>query len=312
MRRMKIHVVGLIALLGVPLLNATAVPQAVETTAQPAVQPAQIAVQTAAQPVLLTLTKGKVTAVLDTFSGRFGAASADGKTMLFASGMSLTSHLSVLIDGTIWTNYGKSQMSAPYPQRNLGGGRTEILTDRLRYTWDVRGRAGTVGISLELEPVSDSLYEEVRIHLIVENLGTRAVDAGLTVMEDINADGDDNILLRDISTIWTHETALTGRGIPERLVLQSGAYAPDSAHCRVRGTALTDPDILTIGSWFYHSGLGTAVYGYTASSMPIGDAAVLLQWNSGALAPGARREEVTAIGFTAPRKAAAAAPSPAN
>ena len=68
MRRMKIHVVGLIALLGVPLLNATAVPQAVETTAQ---------------PVLLTLTKGKVTAVLDTFSGRFGAASADGKTMSY-------------------------------------------------------------------------------------------------------------------------------------------------------------------------------------------------------------------------------------
>src|SRR5512145_2211803 len=39
-----------------------------------------------AQPNAITLTKGRVMAVLDTLSGRFGTMRADGKTLLFASG----------------------------------------------------------------------------------------------------------------------------------------------------------------------------------------------------------------------------------
>ena len=254
----------------------------------------------AVQQDVLTLTRGRVTAILDTFSGRFAVSSADGKKLLFASGVRLTSHISVAVDGTIWTNYGKSQMYAPYPHRNLGRGRAETLGDRLRYTWEVRGRSGPVRIALELEPVADSLYEEVRVHLIAENLGTRAIETGMTVMEDVDADGDDRVRLRDGTTVYARERSFTGSELPERLLLQSGAWHPDTAHCRFLGHALTAPDILTVGRWFYHSGLGTAVYGYAASPQPIVDAAVLTQWNSRALAPGARREEITAIGFTAP------------
>lgn len=253
-----------------------------------------------AQPNAITLTKGRVMAVLDTLSGRFGTMRADGKTLLFASGTGLTSHVSIAIDNVIWTNYGKSQMTAAWPIRNLGRGQSEILADRLRYTWELRARGGTVRIVLDLEPVSDSLYEEVRIHLAIENGGSYGIGVGMTVMEDVDADGDDYVTLRSVSGPITKERAYSGESIPERVTMLSSSFLPDSAYCRFQGPGVTTPDRMTVGRWTYHGFLGTAVYGYEAKNQPIGDAAVLTQWDKAELAAGNRREEATAIGFAAP------------
>lgn len=254
-----------------------------------------------AQPDALTLTKGRVTAVLDTFSGRFAAMREDGKTMLFVSDRGLTSHVSVRAGNVIWTNYGKSQMTAPWPLRNLGRGIAEVLPDRLRYTWQVRAGRGTLRIAMELEPVSDSLYEELRLHLIVENGTGLPQDIGLTAMEDLDADGDDYVALRHSTRSITVEQEFQGNRVPERLLLESEAYVPDSGFCRLSGAHLTAPDRIVVGRWSYHGGLGTAVYGYEAVARTITDAALLLQWDSQVLADGARLERSTAIGFMAPR-----------
>ncbi|MFZ1729120.1 MAG: hypothetical protein WBQ23_03655 [Bacteroidota bacterium] len=253
-----------------------------------------------AQSNALTLTIGRVTAVLDTFSGRFAAASAEGSTLLFSSGTRPTSHISVLIDNAIWTNYGKSQMTAPWPQRNLGRGTVELRPDRLRYIWEVPNRGSIVRIIEEIEPVSDSLYQEVRIHLIVENTTSRIVNVGMTVMEDVDANGDDNVTLQSLTGPVLRERAFAGAYVPERLMMLSPAFLPDSAYCRFRGAGVSTPDLLTVGRWSYHGGLGTAVFGYQATGQSITDAALLLQWEKKALAPGTRREENTAIGFAAP------------
>lgn len=253
-----------------------------------------------AQPGIVTLTKGRVMAVLDTLSGRFSAMRSDGKTLLFASEIGLTSHISVVVDDAIWTNFRKSQMTAQWPIRNLERGRVEMRTDRIRYTWEVRARSGKVRIIQELEPVSDSTYEEVRIHLLVENTGTRAIETGVTIMEDVDADGDDHVTLREIAKPVTRERVFTGAETPERLMMLSSAFLPDSAHCRFKGLGVTVPDMLTVGKWTYHGFLGTAVYGYAAKDQYIGDVAILSQWSKRAVAPGAGRRESTAIGFTAP------------
>ena len=120
-----------------------------------------------AQQRLATLTKGKLTAVLDTYSGRFSAKTVNGAQLLFARDAELTSHISVALDGEIYTNYPKSDMNVLWPLHALGRGETQVLADRIRHTWRLGSRRGERRVILELEPVSDSLYNEVRVHLIV-------------------------------------------------------------------------------------------------------------------------------------------------
>ncbi len=256
-----------------------------------------------AQPGILTLSRGSVVASLDSFSGRFGAMRADGRTMLFQSGSSLTSHISATIDGVIWTNYTKSQMYAPWPQRNLGRGTVERLSDRLRYTWAVRTRGGTVRIVQELEPVHDSLYQEVRVHLAVENTSGSDIRAGITIVEDVDAGGDDYVPLRRVAGVISREYEFRAPDIAERLIMLSPAFLPDTAHCRFQGTGVVQPDRVIVGRWSYHGGLGTAVYGYQAANNMIGDAAVFLQWDEQVLNPGAYRTAGSAVGFHAPQPA---------
>ncbi|MCB2204693.1 IgGFc-binding protein [bacterium] len=253
-----------------------------------------------AQHGIMTMTRGRVTAVLDTYSGRFSARTSDGRSLLFAAEMGLTSHISVVIGDSIYTNYTKSQMKVPAPQVNLGRGIAEQGSDRLRYVWELKRGTGSVRIIQELEPVSDSSYQEVRVHLIVENATGATLQVGMTVMEDLDADGDDNVPLRDMMTVVDRERAFTEQNIPERLVMHSQAFLPDSAGCRILGPALTRPDIVTAGRWMYDSWLGTAVYGYRATDRPLLDVAVLLQWNSGLLRPGEKRHETTAVGLLVP------------
>jgi len=253
------------------------------------------------QPWMRTLTNGRVTAVLDECSGRFAARTADGRTLLFARGGEATSHISVLIDGTIHTNYGKSQMTAPWPRRNLGRGVVERLADRLRCTWRIAARGGEARLVLELEPVSDGAHEELRVHVTVENATPRALHVGMTVMEDVEAAGDDNVRLRHVAELIGHERVFRGGDVPERMMMQSGAFAPDSAFCRFRGEGVSTPDAVTVGEWSYHGRLGTAVYGYEATGFPIWDTALLLQWDARELPGGGSRTESTAIALQAPR-----------
>jgi hypothetical protein len=254
-----------------------------------------------AQTGTVALTRGDVTAVLDTVSGRFGVERAGGTNLLFRAGIYVTSHVSVMIDGTVFTNYRKSELSAPYPQQNLGKGAVEILPERLRYSWDKYVAGRNVRIILELEPVSDSVYAEVRVRLIVENRGRRAISCGMTVMEDVCAGEDDAAVLLSCDSELREERTLRGGDVPERLTMRSEVFLPDSGICRLRGHALTTPDELTVGRWSYGGYLGTAVYGYQASGRAIGDAAVLLQWNAVPVAVGERRETATAVALRAPQ-----------
>ncbi len=258
------------------------------------------ATESRAQTGVRTLTKGRLSALVDAWSGRYAVSDKRGRTVLFSSRNGLTSHISVRIDDVVWTNHGKSQMTAVWPQRNLGRGTVEVLVDRLRYWWDVPCAGGTARIVQELEPVSDSAYEEVRIHLRVENRGTRALRVGMTALTDLTANGDDRVRLRDRGTSIEREVALAGAAIPERLLLQSGAFLPDSAHCRYRGPGVTVPDRVVVGQWSYHGRLGTAVYGYEAVDLPVVDVAALLEWLSAEVGAGAQREEIGAVGFQAP------------
>lgn len=248
----------------------------------------------------MTLTNGRVTAVLDRNTGRFAARTADGRSLLFADDLGLTSHISVSIGDAIYANYKGSEMSASAPVRYLGRGSVEVLSDRLRCTWRVRAGAGIARIVQELEPVSDSLYDEVRVHVIVENTSGEDLDVGMTVMEDLDAAGNDYVTVRGNAEQFTREQRLSGGEIPDRLVMHSPAFLPDSAGCRIRGEALSTPDAVTVGRWTYHGYLGTAVYGYEASGLLITDVAVLLQWNRYPLRSGATREEVTAVGLMPP------------
>ena len=251
-----------------------------------------------AQQRLATLTKGKLTAVLDTYSGRFSAKTVNGAQLLFARDAELTSHISVALDGEIYTNYPKSDMNVLWPLHALGRGETQVLADRIRHTWRLGSRRGERRVILELEPVSDSLYNEVRVHLIVENATMDAISTGMTVMEDVCAGPDDKVRLRNGATPLEYERRFDATELPERLMLMSGGYVPDSAYCRLRGDGLTTPDAVTVGRWMYHSALGTAVYGYEATGLPIWDTAVLAQWNSTNLLPGQHHAVSTAVGLT--------------
>lgn len=251
-----------------------------------------------AQQRLATLTKGKLTAVLDTYSGRFAAQTVNGTRLLFARDAELTSHISISLDGEIYTNYPKSDLNVLWPQHALGRGETQMLSDRIRHTWRLGSRGGERRVILELEPVSDSLYNEVRIHLMVENATTYVISAGMTVMMDVCAGADDKVRLRDGATALEYERRFASGELSDRLMLMSGVYQPDSAYCRLGGDALTPPDAVTVGRWMYHSALGTAVYGYEASGLPIWDSAVLAQWDTATLPAGKRRTQSTAAGVT--------------
>jgi hypothetical protein len=254
-----------------------------------------------AQQRLVTLTKGKLTAVLDTYSGRFAAETVNGTRLLFARDAELTSHISVALDGEIYTNYPKSDINVLWPRHALGRGETQMLSDRIRHTWRLGSRGGERRVILELEPVSDSLYNEVRIHLTVENATMDVISAGMTVMMDVCAGADDKVRLRNAATTLEYERRFAGEELSERLMLMSDAYQPDSAYCRLRGDALTAPDAVTVGRWMYHSALGTAVYGYEATGMIIWDSAVLAQWDIATLPAGQRRTQSTAVGLTGER-----------
>jgi len=250
-------------------------------------------------PPFLKMTTGRVTALLDTNSGRFGVRHEDGRTLLWADRHALTSHISVRIDGRDWSNYRWAILRRERSVTCLGKGTHETLPDRLRYNWTLKTREGEYRLVQDLIPVHAPPWDEVRVRIAVENGTGAPCLAGLAVQLDVNAAGDDGAPVRaGNETSELRERMYRGGDVPESWVIEASAFAPDSGGGRLRGEGVTEPDVLLVGQWASHGALGTAVYGY--EGMPgrrIYDMALFAQWDEEAVAPGQGREEGTAVGF---------------
>ncbi|PLX32107.1 MAG: hypothetical protein C0600_03675 [Ignavibacteria bacterium] len=246
-----------------------------------------------------TLARGNIEAILDTNSGRFGVRKTNGDDLLFSRDGYVTSHISVLVEDVVFTNTILSGMKPSMHVRNLGKGTVTVLADRIRYEWTKAYRGSNIGIRLELEPTETSTANEVLIHLMVDNVGRDSFDCGVTIMEDVSAGENDDVVLSAGSREFLREEKRTWPSIPSSLVMRSDVFYPDSGVCRIIGDGLVPPDEVTVGSWEHSGYLGTAVYGYSASGKEIHDSALLLQWNSENVDPGARRHVITAVGVQA-------------
>ncbi|MBI5646834.1 MAG: IgGFc-binding protein [Ignavibacteriae bacterium] len=263
--------------------------------------PVIVAAQVVSSPSpIVSMTVGKVTALLDTSSGRFGVTHADGRTVLWRHPYNLTSHLSVSIDGRVWANYRWAILGRDVNVTNLGKGTAERLQDRLRYTWLLATRTGQYAVIEDLIPVSAPPWNEVRVRVRVENRTGAAAAVGVAVQMDVNAAGNDNAPLLLGTASCTAETLLADHAVPTRWSVAGGIFAPDTAVGRLAGEGVTPPDLFLAGQWRSHGALGMAAYGYRGlPGRPIDDAAVYLEWYAAAVPPAGARETGTALGFRA-------------
>jgi hypothetical protein len=249
---------------------------------------------------LVKVSCDSITAVLDTLTGRFAVQREDGKTLLFVNEYTATSHISVRIGATIYTNYRWAVFNIRPDVITLGKGTPCILADRLQYSWDIHTRDGAYRILEELLPRRSGSRHEVRISVTVANLTAKAAELGAAMVLDVNVAGNDNPALLAGSELCPFETPKTGTAVPETWSAPEARFTAGVVTGWLRGKDISTPDMFLPGRYESHGRLGTAVYGYEGTDQEIWDVAVFMQWNARAVQAGNSITASTSLGWDAP------------
>jgi hypothetical protein len=236
--------------------------------------------QTANPPkIFLTKSLGNITVSLDTLSGRFAVRCADGRSILFGSEFSNTSHISVKIGKRIYSNYWWIKRSVTPPNvYDLGKGTPEVLNDRLRYTWTVHNRDGDYAITQDLTPTQDTTWNEALVQISVRCVSGKPTTAGVTVQMDINAGGNDKAPITINGNTLRNETVYTGDIVPDAWTVRTPEFGKETITGRLTAPDCGKPDRIVAGNWQTSGDLGIAVYGYGSVGHLIGDGAVFNEW----------------------------------
>jgi hypothetical protein len=241
--------------------------------------------QTANPPkIFLTKSLGNITVSLDTLSGRFAVRCADGRSILFGSEFSNTSHISVKIGKRIYSNYWWIKRSVTPPNvYDLGKGAPEVLSDRLRYTWTVHNRDGDYAITQDLTPTQDTTWNEALVQISVRCVSGKPTTAGVTVQMDINAGGNDKAPITINGSTIRNETVYTRDIVPDAWTVRTPEFGKETITGRLTAPDCMKPDRIVAGNWQTSGDLGIAVYGYGSVGHSIGDGAVFYEWTERSL-----------------------------
>ena len=239
-----------------------------ETHAQQAIPP----------KIFVTKELGRITAVLDTLTGRFAVRCNDGKSILFGHEFSNTSHISVKIGNRIYANYWFIKLRMNPNVTDLGKGMPEILGDRLRYTWKIHNAGGDYMITQDLIPTQDTSMNEALVQVHVRCLSGKATTAGIAMEMDVDAAGNDKAPVTVNGAKVVYETEYCGAAIPDAWTVQTPEFGMDVITGRMIGAGCNAPRRFIAGNWQTGGDLGTAVYGYGSVGHFIGDAAVYYEW----------------------------------
>jgi hypothetical protein len=258
--------------------------------------------QTANPPkIFLTKSLGNIIVSLDTLSGRFAVRCADGRSILFGSEFSNTSHISVKIGKRVYSNYWWIKRSvAPPNVYDLGKGTPEVLSDRLRYTWTVHNRDGDYAITQDLIPALDTMWNEALVQVSVRCLAGAPTTAGVTIQMDINAGGNDKAPITINGNIVTNETVCTAGNVPDAWTVQTQVFGKETITGRLTATDCVKPDRMVAGNWQTSGDLGIAVYGYGSVGHLIGDGAVFYEWAAKHLDVAGEFATATRLGIRVP------------
>jgi hypothetical protein len=260
--------------------------------------------QTANPPkIFLTKSLGNITVSLDTLSGRFAVRCADGRSILFGSEFSNTSHISVKIGKRIYSNYWWIKRSVTPPDvYDLGKGTPEVLNDRLRYTWTVHNRDGDYAITQDLIPTLDTTWNEALVQISVRCLSGAPTTAGVTIQMDINAGGNDKAPITINGNIVRNETVYDASNVPDAWTVQTQVFGKETITGRLTATDCVKPDRMVAGNWQTSGDLGIAVYGYGSVGHLIGDGAVFYEWKEKTLDASNEMQVGTRVGLVGSMK----------
>ena len=222
---------------------------------------------------------GIISVQVERSTGQYRIESADGTPLLFRGEKGVTGFVNIHYKNDTYTNNLLHRSAPPEGARALRGIEVEELSDRVRVTAVLRHAGDSLRFAQELIPALDGDYAYINSVITLTNLSGRSVRAGVLTMFDIMIGARDTVDLRADQETVTRERAWQGASVPSEY-RASAEGSPYVIRGRLSGGTADRPDVFTAGNWQFNGYLGTAVWDYTPSGLPIIDDAVLLQWNA--------------------------------
>ncbi|MDT8323439.1 MAG: LamG-like jellyroll fold domain-containing protein [Bacteroidota bacterium] len=246
---------------------------------------------------------GVIAVAAEVTTGQFRIEASDGTPLQFRDERGVTGFANVHIGNNTFTNNLLQRAVPPRGSMPMRGIRVEALTDRVRITAALPVGADTLRFLQDLVPALEGDYAYINIITSVENPSPRSHAVGILMMQDVMIGARDGVDLVVDATPVTRETAFSGDALPDAWEA-SAAGGGFTVRGRLRSATADAPDVFIAGNWQFAGYLGTAIWNYVASGLPITDDAVLLQWNEAVVAPGRTRVVRSDYGYLAVRDAA--------
>lgn len=253
-----------------------------------------------ASPMYVEKTTGRLTAVLDTFTGRFSIRTLDARNILFYREGGVTSYINVKLGARTYTSNGAPGMGTPVGTRSLGMGKVAILPDRLRYEWEVTFHEGSWHVTQELIPTSENEVNEVAVEVTIENRGSETRAAQIAIIEDLEVDGNDAVLPECDGRTYTKQRMIVP--LPERWIVRKFPESNGSIYSELRQQGIPAPQRFIVGHWAQNGYVGGATFDFIPDSIRIRDSAVLTEWSEQQLPPGGRTTTRSSIGLQFERR----------
>lgn len=234
----------------------------------------------------------EITAVLDTFSGRFSVRTTDEKNILFYRSVGVTSYINVRLGSRVYTSNGLAGYGTPEGTRSLGKGKFTKLPDRLRYEWKITFWEGSWRIVQELIPLYEGEDNFVTVDVKVTNESLNALPSQIAIVEDLEPEGKDGAVINIDGRRIDYQQRITP--VPDGWSVGGNERAQYFGKLTRDGS--TKPAVVIVGQYAMNGYLGAAGFDYVADSMRITDCATLAQWDAIALLTGKSMSAAVSVG----------------
>lgn len=227
---------------------------------------------------------GDVRVSVDKRSGRFSIEHSDGTPALFTRNGFSTSYTNVRVGNYTFTNNTLYGPQTPAGTMKMPEGYAVIDSNAIVYRARIITLYGAVDFEQRFTPQTEPNFHFVRINTTIMNRSSSAIPLGALCVFDLMAGGSDavEVLLNGMPV--QVESEFRGAILQTGYIINS-PYIPFRIKGRLAGAGSTPPDQFVVGRWQYNGYLGAANWNYIPSGLPMGDNAMLMQWNQTVVQP---------------------------
>jgi hypothetical protein len=239
---------------------------------------------------------GIISVAVETTTGQFRIETTQGMPLLFAAKGGLTAYTNVRYGEKVYSTNGWNRPALPEGATALPVHSLEELQDRVRLRSMLHHVSDSVSLQLDFIPSLDGDFAYVDVVATFNNHGAKPAPIGLMHLFDVMLSRDDNAECEADGKLIQRETAWRHDAVPS-LLEASAPSSPYRVRLRLAAPSASKPDFLVAGNWQHRGYLGTVVWEYDPSGLPLSDLAVLLRWDEYVIQPGTQHRIGAEYGF---------------